>query len=670
MGLFLSFHFSLSLYLAVLGRPDGNNKLSPPLYNATVDSGTYGYYPTNSFATFELREPRTNFLRWSPGCDDGSLYFITPRGYSEEEPGPMILDGSGNLIWVEHFKNTFGGQAYNFMVQSYQGQDYLTFWLGDDTVKGHGTGHYYMQLNSSYDLVHKVAAAGGLSADLHEFLITPEGTVLMTIYQIIQRDVTPLGRVFESVMEHEANYIWDGVFQEIALETGELIFEWRASDHVDITDTYRPVGDGGTRADPFDWFHINSVEKDELGNYLISARYPHVIMYIDGRTGDTIWTLGGKGNDFMDLSDGYATNFAFQHDARFVSAQTFPSLYEPPARRQGFTTKLVSLFDNAAEDRNYRWGLSYSRALLLEVTYPTPDSEIGFTAGDLSTLVTRQADHPGYEEEPLSEDDIQKTKTNNATDLSRSVRVIKSYRNPAGVRSSSQGSVQLIPQADGSDPHLFVGYGLNAVMTEFHPNGTALCDIHFGANTSWERGDIQSYRAYKFPWVGRPRTRPRVGTGEDGDAVLVSWNGATEVVQWLLQSSRSARDGDWLDVATVPRHGFETTIPLSQEAEGSRYLRVVALGSQGEQLENGASEAFDRGYISAMLPGLRFHIAGTAVTPFAVILFLVSSIATLGVLHYTLRRLAAWRSGHTISGFLQLRWNRNAYRLVRGDHEV
>jgi hypothetical protein len=53
------------------------------------------------------------------------------------------------------------------------------------------------------------------------------------------------------------------------------------------------------------------------GHYLISARHAHTISYINGTSGDVIWTLGGKRNDFADLSDGNATNFAWQHHARF-----------------------------------------------------------------------------------------------------------------------------------------------------------------------------------------------------------------------------------------------------------------------------------------------------------------------------------------------------------------
>jgi len=125
--------------------PDTTSLTTPPQYNAAYDNGTFGYYPVRTYATAEdLHSPQVNFLEWDAQCDDGSYYFMAPRGWSVPDPGPMILDSRGELVWAKHFDNNSGGQAYDFQVQTYLGQEYLTFWLGDDRVRGHGSGHYYM----------------------------------------------------------------------------------------------------------------------------------------------------------------------------------------------------------------------------------------------------------------------------------------------------------------------------------------------------------------------------------------------------------------------------------------------------------------------------------------------------------------------------------------------
>jgi hypothetical protein len=48
---------------------------------------------------------------------------------------------SGDFIWASQHHY---GQVYNFQVQQYKGEPYLTFWAGNDAVDGHGAGHYYM----------------------------------------------------------------------------------------------------------------------------------------------------------------------------------------------------------------------------------------------------------------------------------------------------------------------------------------------------------------------------------------------------------------------------------------------------------------------------------------------------------------------------------------------
>lgn len=119
--------------------------LSAPEYDEANDNGTFGYYPSWTFKTEDdIFAPKTNWLQWNPQCDDGMFYFLTPKGFSLSQPGAMILDSKGDLVWSKHFANEWGGQAYDLMVQHYQGKEYLTFWTGDDQIRGHGSGSYMM----------------------------------------------------------------------------------------------------------------------------------------------------------------------------------------------------------------------------------------------------------------------------------------------------------------------------------------------------------------------------------------------------------------------------------------------------------------------------------------------------------------------------------------------
>lgn len=68
-------------------------------------------------------------------------------------------------------------------------------------------------------------------------------------------------------------------------------------------------------------------EQTKEGNYLVSLRNLKLVTYIDGRTGKPIWNLGGKINEFIDVTStspldmnpdsGSALSFGWQHHVRF-----------------------------------------------------------------------------------------------------------------------------------------------------------------------------------------------------------------------------------------------------------------------------------------------------------------------------------------------------------------
>ncbi|KAL1980825.1 hypothetical protein VTN96DRAFT_3520 [Rasamsonia emersonii] len=277
------------------------------------DLGLYGFYRTKSYVSFDYESPLVDILQWDPRCETGFI-FLAPRGDSISHPGPMILDSNGNLVWMKEIHEV----TQDFRVQRYQGRDYLTYWTGN-AAGGHGRGSWHM-LDSSYTERYVVSAVGDFDGDLHEFKITENDTALVTIYDPVPADLSSIGGP-------ESGWIFDGVFQEIDIATGELIFEWRASEHFPINSSFLELdGRGHNKETAFDFFHINSVDKDPWGNYLVSARNTHTISSIDSNTGVLLWTLGGHLNEFTDLSGGAATNFSWQHDARWHGNNTLTIL--------------------------------------------------------------------------------------------------------------------------------------------------------------------------------------------------------------------------------------------------------------------------------------------------------------------------------------------------------
>jgi len=493
-----------------------------------------------------------------------------------------------------------------------------------------------IQLNSSYQQVAKISAIGDdMEADLHEMVITPEKTALITIYQVYRHNLTEFNE------EENRDYIWDCLFQEIDIETNELLFQWRATEHHAVSETYRDLGGDGTEESPWDWYHINSIQKDELGNYLISARYTHTITYINGKSGEIIWILGGKRNAFSDVSDGLATKFANQHDARMLPLSTFPvlmhdeihkrGLWDGEKTRDGTTSQLVTLFDNSAEDGRYTDTISHG--LLLEITYPAVSNNDDLTSPNHTGDLIRR------------EEETRDLGTESAADSTASsaytVRLVQSYDHPQNVISSSQGSFQALPTTENTDPKVLIGYGFNALWTEYAADGSVICDTHFATNYSWERGDVQSYRVFKFPWVGQPIDPPTAVLGDE--SVIVSWNGATEVKTWVLQHAEQYTPGDtslWTEIDRVEKNGFETEIEFDTDY-AHRYLRVLALDDNDRVL--GVSRGVDLGWTAGLASVIPTITIDSGLTPVKLLMLFAANVTALVLLAEGWKKLWAWR---------------------------
>jgi hypothetical protein len=99
----------------------------------------FGPYPYKTFRSSDLVSPVLRRPNDSPQFHDDNYILLPPRGYQVPNPSVMIMDNDGELVW-EHYVE---GQGHNFKVQEYQGEQVLTFWVGDDGVVGHGEGGYY-----------------------------------------------------------------------------------------------------------------------------------------------------------------------------------------------------------------------------------------------------------------------------------------------------------------------------------------------------------------------------------------------------------------------------------------------------------------------------------------------------------------------------------------------
>ena len=96
------------------------------------------------------------------------------------------------------------------------------------------------------------------------------------------------------------------------MQTGLVRYEWHSLDHVPLSDAYvSPLP--GSLKEPFDFFHVNSIDVKHDGDLLIDARNTWAAYDVDARTGQVRWRLGGRRSSFK---MGPGTGTAYQHDAR------------------------------------------------------------------------------------------------------------------------------------------------------------------------------------------------------------------------------------------------------------------------------------------------------------------------------------------------------------------
>jgi hypothetical protein len=277
----------------------------------------------------DLRPPLVTVTASSPAVAPGDLFAAPYDGPGQS--GPMILEPDGGLVWFKALpKHT---SATNLRVQEYASKPVLTWWQGDISVHGFGQGEDVI-LDSAYAQIARVKAGNGLQADLHDFQLTPQGTALITAYDPVYCNLSSVGGSADGA-------VTDGTFQEIDVRTGLVMYQWTSLDHVALAESYAPASTSST-AFPFDFFHINSINLDQDGSLLISARNTWTAYDLNAQTGQIVWQLGGRHSSFT-LGAGVAT--AWQHDPRQLANGTF------------------SIFDNGASPRVH----SQSRGIVVSL---------------------------------------------------------------------------------------------------------------------------------------------------------------------------------------------------------------------------------------------------------------------------------------------------------------
>ena len=249
----------------------------------------------------DLRPPRVIVTpgRRSLAHSADEYWFLAPGKGGGVQIGPLMVGEHGRFTWFRPVPNNW--YAMNFRAQVYRGKPVLTWWQGTQ-LGDLGEG---VIVDSSYREIARVRAGNGHTVDPHELLLTAEGTALITCSPSnVSADLSAVGG-------SKDGKVAESVVQEIDVQTGRVLLEWRSLDHVSVSESY--MQPGGV----YDFMHANSIDVAPDGNLLVSGRHTWALYKLERSTGQVIWRLGGKRSDF-DM--GTNAQFAWQHDARWRGA--------------------------------------------------------------------------------------------------------------------------------------------------------------------------------------------------------------------------------------------------------------------------------------------------------------------------------------------------------------
>ncbi len=216
-------------------------------------------------------------------------------GYLFLAPTPylIIADNRGVPIF---YRKISRGQLYDF---NRQANGLLTYFIYPVTCIG---------IDSSFNFVRNYTTTNGFTVDVYDLRVLPDGSYFMLGKRLVNVDISKIVEGGSTSAK-----IIDCAVQEFD-SSGNLIFQWDVLDHYEVTDADKYVD---LTQQQIDMVHFNAIEIEKDGNILVSARNLDEITKINTQTGDIIWRLGGKKNEFTFIDDNIG--FSRQHDIRRFS---------------------------------------------------------------------------------------------------------------------------------------------------------------------------------------------------------------------------------------------------------------------------------------------------------------------------------------------------------------
>jgi EmrB/QacA subfamily drug resistance transporter len=244
-------------------------------------------------------------------------YIFTTNFYNLNYPplvgqsGPLILDNKLQPVWFSPVPEQL--VASNLSLQTYEGKPALAWWQGVVTSTGATESGEDVVVNQHYQTVAKLRGKDGWKLTLHTIAIAGDDA-WVTANKNIAKNLSSYGGAYNGALI-------DSAVQEYDLKTGQLLRTWDALDHIPLGDSRATVPTNGF---PWDAYHVNAIDLNGSGSFLVSMRNTWAAYMVNIDTGKIEWTLGGKHSSFK-FAPG--AEFQWQHDVALgVGGNTSPTV--------------------------------------------------------------------------------------------------------------------------------------------------------------------------------------------------------------------------------------------------------------------------------------------------------------------------------------------------------
>jgi hypothetical protein len=210
-------------------------------------------------------------------------------GLTAGGPHLLILDNDATPVFYKEVE----GVIFNFL---WQENGELTYNIYPSTSFG---------LDSSGTLMNRFYAPDPFPFDFHELTVLADSTYYVLGDENIHIDLSEIvpGGKSNATLYTQNIYHMD--------KYDSVIWSWHPIEHYNVTDADNDVN----LTQPYiDWTHCNSIKVDYDGNILLSTRNFDEVTKINRKTGEIIWRLGGRRNQFKFVND--TILFSRQHDVK------------------------------------------------------------------------------------------------------------------------------------------------------------------------------------------------------------------------------------------------------------------------------------------------------------------------------------------------------------------